>query len=77
MFGQERPGEYVDDAMIAAKVRASIIDEQGLKQTGVETMQSVVQSSGFVDWARIRTRAGEIARSISRVKDVKNNTIVR
>jgi osmotically-inducible protein OsmY len=77
MTGRETPGEYVDDAAITTKVKTSIINELGLKQIGVETMQNVVQLSGFVDSSQVKTRAGEIARGISGVKDVKNNLIVR
>jgi osmotically-inducible protein OsmY len=77
MTGRETPGEYVDDAAITTKVKTSIINELGLKQIGVETMQNVVQLSGFVDSPQIKTRAGEIARGISGVKEVKNNLIVR
>jgi len=77
MTGRETPGEYVDDAAITTKVKTSIVNELGLKQIGVETMQNVVQLSGFVDSPQIKTRAGEIARGISGVKDVKNNLIVR
>ena len=77
MTGRETPGEYVDDAAITTKVKTSIINELGLKQIGVETMQNVVQLSGFVDSPQVKTRAGEIARGISGVKDVKNNLIVR
>ena len=75
--GRETPGEYVDDATITTKVKASIVNDLGLKQIGVETMQNVVQLSGFVDTPQIKARAGEIARNISGVKDVKNNLIVR
>jgi osmotically-inducible protein OsmY len=76
--GRETPGEYVDDATITTKVKASIINDLGLSsQIGVETMQNVVQLSGFVDSPQIKARAGEIARSVSGVKDVKNNLIVR
>jgi len=75
--GRETPGEYVDDATITTKVKASIVNDLGMKQIGVETMQNVVQLSGFVDTPQIKARAGEIARNISGVKDVKNNLIVR
>lgn len=77
MTGRETLGEYIDDAAITTKVKTSIINELGLKQIGVETMQNVVQLSGFVDSPQIKTRAGEIARSIYGVKEVKNNLIVR
>ncbi len=75
--GRETAGEYVDDATITTKVRAKLLDELGLKQIGVETMQNVVQLSGFVDSAEVKARAGEVARNVSGVKDVKNDLIVR
>ena len=76
--GRETPGEYLDDATITTKVKATIVNELGLSsQIGVETMQNVVQLTGFVDSPQTKARAGEIARGISGVKDVKNNIIVR
>ena len=77
MSGRETAGEYVDDATISTKVRASIISELGLKQIGVETMQNVVQLSGFVDSSQTKARAGDIARGISGVKQVRNDLVVR
>jgi hyperosmotically inducible protein len=56
MSGRESAGEYVDDAMITTKVEAAMFDDPSLKvmQIGVETMQDVVQLSGFVDSAQIK-----------------------
>jgi len=77
--GRETAGEYVDDATFTAKVKAQILNDPSLKsqQISVETMQDVVQLSGFVDSAQVRSRAGEIARSVQGVHEVKNNLIVR
>jgi hyperosmotically inducible periplasmic protein len=77
MSGRETPGEYVDDATITTKVKARIIDELGIGQIGVETMQNVVQLSGFVDSQTVKDSAGRIARNVSGVRDVRNNIIVR
>lgn len=74
MSGRETPGEHADGVTIAARVRASIVSAPGLKHTGVETMQNVVQSRGFADSARIGNRAGEAARRVSGVRDVGNDT---
>jgi hyperosmotically inducible periplasmic protein len=46
-------------------------------QIGVETMQDVVQLSGFVDSAQTKARAGEVARSAKGVREVKNDLVVR
>jgi osmotically-inducible protein OsmY len=77
--GRERTGEYVDDATITAKVNAQIIDDKTLRSTqiNVETMQDIVQLSGFVDSAEAKAKAGEIARNVSGVRSVRNNLIVR
>jgi len=77
MSGRETSGEYLDDTTITTKVNAQIINELGIGQVGVETMQNVVQLTGFVDSQQKKDRAGQIARSVSGVKEVRNNIIVR
>jgi len=77
MSGRETAGEYVDDTTITTKVNATIINELGVGQVGVETMQNVVQLTGFVDSQQKKDRAGQIARNVSGVRDVHNNIIVR
>jgi hyperosmotically inducible periplasmic protein len=77
--GRETAGEYVDDATITTKVKAAMFDDPSVKvmQIGVETMQNVVQLSGFVDSAQIKARAGELARSVKGVREVRNDLVVR
>jgi osmotically-inducible protein OsmY len=77
--GRETVGEYVDDATITTKVKAAMFDDPSLKvmQIGVETMQNVVQLSGFVDSEQTKARAGERARSVEGVREVKNDLVVR
>ena len=79
MSGRETVGEYVDDATITTKVKAAMFDDPALKvmQIGVETMQNVVQLSGFVDSEQTKARAGERARSVEGVREVKNDLVVR
>jgi osmotically-inducible protein OsmY len=79
MSGRETVGEYVDDATITTKVKAAMFDDPSLKvmQIGVETMQNVVQLSGFVDSEQTKARAGERARSVEGVREVKNDLVVR
>ncbi len=76
---QESSGEYVDSSVITAKVKAAIFDDPALKvfDITVETFKDVVQLSGFVNSAEIRNRAGVVAGSVSGVKSVKNNLIVK
>jgi osmotically-inducible protein OsmY len=79
MSGRETAGEYVDDSTITTKVKAALFDDSSLKsmQIGVETMQDVVQLSGFVDSAQTKAMAGEVARSVKGVREVKNDLVVR
>ena len=76
---RESAGQYVDDSVITTKVKAAIFDEMALKtfQINVKTFQGVVQLSGFVDSAENARKAGEIARSVTGVKEVKNDLIAK
>jgi osmotically-inducible protein OsmY len=77
--GRETPGQYVDDATITNTIKAKIIGEPKLKvlQINVETMQGVVQLSGFVDSQKSEARAVEIARRVRGVTSVKDDLVVR
>jgi osmotically-inducible protein OsmY len=76
---QESSGEYVDDSTITAKVKAAIFDDKTLKvfDISVETFKGVVQLSGFVNSAEIRSRVGVVASRVSGVKSVKNDLNVK
>jgi osmotically-inducible protein OsmY len=76
---RESSGQYVDDSAITTKVKAAIFDDPSLKvlQINVETFKGEVQLSGFVDSAQNVRRAGEVARSVTGVKSVKNDLIVK
>jgi len=79
MEGRETSGEYVDDATITTKVKASLVNEQALKgfDIHVETMKDVVQLSGFVGTAQQKAEAEQIARGINGVRGVRNDIVVR
>lgn len=72
---QEGMGEYVDDTILTAKVKALIFDESSLKSSeiNVETFKGVVQLSGFVNSQADINQAIVLARGISGVNSVKNN----
>jgi len=76
---QESTGQYVDSSVITAKVKAAIYDDKTLKvfDISVETFKDVVQLSGFVSSAEIRSRAAVVAGRVSGVKSVKNDLIVK
>lgn len=76
---QESTGEYVDDSVITAKVKAALLNEPTLNvmEINVETFKGVVQLSGFVtDPANIK-KATDVARSVAGVRDVKNDIRVK
>jgi hyperosmotically inducible periplasmic protein len=72
---REGTGEYVDDSVITAKVKAAILHEPGLKvsEINVETFKGVVQLSGFVSSRADIDKAVAVARDVNGVKSVKNN----
>ena len=75
----ESTGQYVDDSVITTKVKSLIAADDFLKsfEISVETYKGIVQLSGFVDSQKAITKAGQIARSVKGVRDVKNNLIVK
>lgn len=77
--GRETAGEYLDDATITTRVIAEIVKEPTLQkfQVSVETLEKVVQLSGFVDSTQKVSRAGELARGVQGVRSVKNDLVVR
>lgn len=76
---QESTGQYIDSAAITAKVQAALArDEQiSVFDVDVETFRDVVQLSGFVDSPAARARAGQIAREVNGVREVKNTLQIK
>ncbi len=75
----ESTGEVIDDSVLTAKVKTALITSPETKahQINVETKAGVVQMSGFVDTAAAKTAATTVARSVTGVKDVKNELSVK
>jgi osmotically-inducible protein OsmY len=76
---QEGTGEYIDDSVITAKVKAEILKDDTLKSSeiNVETFKGVVQLSGFVNSQFDINRAVEVAGSVKGVTSVKNDMRVK
>jgi hyperosmotically inducible periplasmic protein len=72
---QESPGEVIDDSTLTAKVKAALIADPVTKagDINVETYRGVVQLAGFVDSAAEKSKATEVARGVSGVKEVRND----
>jgi osmotically-inducible protein OsmY len=80
LSGRESAGQYVDDASITTSVKAKLASDAGFNaftQVHVETMQGVVQLSGFVDKAQDKSQAEQIARDVKGVHGVRNDIVVR
>jgi len=77
--GRETAGQYVDDTTITTKVKEAFVADPQVKamQVNVETMQGVVQLSGFVDSSSSEQRAVTLAGQVRGVKSVKDNIVVR
>lgn len=75
----EATGQYVDDSVITAKVKAAIAGESSLKvsEINVETFKGVVQLSGFVSQTSEITKAVSVARGVAGVQSVKNSLQVK
>lgn len=71
----ESTGEYVEDTVITAKVKAAILEDSALKVTeiNVETSKGRVQLSGFVSSREQIERASEVTRKVKGVKSVIND----
>jgi osmotically-inducible protein OsmY len=76
---RESTGEYVDNTVITAKVKAAILEDPALKvmQISVKTYKDVVQLSGFVDTAAMKAHAGTVASRVAGVSSVKNDLVVK
>lgn len=76
---KERASEYFDDTTITTKVKTKLFDDpqtSGFAIT-VKTYKGTVQLSGFVNSDKEKDRAGELAKAVPGVKDVKNDLIVK
>jgi hyperosmotically inducible protein len=72
---QAGTGEYIDDSVVTAKVKAAILGEPSLKsaEINVETFKGAVQLSGFVSSQAAANKAVEVTRGVGGVKSVKND----
>jgi hyperosmotically inducible protein len=75
---QQSAGEVIDDSVLTSKVKIALIDDPVTKagQINVETYRGVVQLGGFVDNAQQKSQATKVARSVTGVKEVRNDLLV-
>jgi osmotically-inducible protein OsmY len=72
-------GQNVDDASITTQVKSKLAAEKvaTLTKVDVDTNKGTVYLTGNVENAAIKSRATEIARSVSGVREVVNNLTVQ
>ena len=77
--GQETAGAYVDDAAITTAVKAKFVGDKTVDAAAinVQTLNGEVSLAGFAKNAEEKTKASEIARTVSGVKSVRNNLMIR
>jgi hyperosmotically inducible periplasmic protein len=77
--GQSSVGQYVDDATISTRVKARMAEDASVSamRIQVETLNGTVQLAGFATSQAEKDKAGQLARGVPDVKDVRNNIIVR
>ena len=74
-----RAGQYVDDSVITARVKAALLKDKSVSSlaVSVETYKGTVLLSGFVDSDTQARRAAEIAAGVQGVVEVKTNLTVK
>jgi hyperosmotically inducible periplasmic protein len=76
---QKESKRVASDSAITSKIKSKYLIEKNFRSfdVSVETKDSVVMLSGFVDNDATKTRAGQIASQVKGVKSVKNGLIVK
>jgi hyperosmotically inducible periplasmic protein len=77
--GQTRIPPKLDDAGTTARVKSALISNKATKATqiSVQTVDGVVQLSGFVDSEMARQAAVSTARNIGGVTEVRDRLLIR
>jgi osmotically-inducible protein OsmY len=77
--GQETVGAYIDDSAITSSIKARFVDNRRVDASSisVETLNGVVQLSGFAKNTAEKDIAESIARNVKGVKSVKNQIAVQ
>ncbi|NIC40871.1 BON domain-containing protein [Aquabacterium sp. A08] len=77
--GQETLGAYVDDTTITTRVKSRFFEDKDVagSSISVETLNGTVMLSGFAKNALEKQRAESIARSVSGVRAVRNEILIR
>lgn len=74
----QKTGEFVEDAVITARVKARLAQEPGVSALAlsVDTLRGVVLLSGFIENEDQRAKAIAAARRVGGVLDVKADGLI-
>jgi len=77
--GSRTPGEYLDDKILAGKVKKALIDAPGVHSMAidVDVTRRVVNLTGAVGSLAEKERALAVAAGVDGVRDVVDNLVVR
>jgi hyperosmotically inducible periplasmic protein len=78
MRNPSTPGEYADDAALASYVRSRLAQDPAVPATSVEieALRGIVSLSGYAPSQLAKERAGELARDVPGVREVRNDIVV-
>ena len=77
---QETVGEYIDGSAVTTAVKAKLANDAGTSASSINVKTidgGIVQLSGFAKSQAEKDRAGELARSVKGVSEVRNSLIVK
>ncbi len=79
IYERMQAASYVEDSVITAKVKAALLKQRQLKSldVSVETYRGHVLLSGFVDDAKQRARAIQVASSVKGVVGVRDGLALK
>lgn len=79
IHGRMLTGQYVEDSVITAKIKAALLKDPLVSAVavGVQTYKGTVLLSGFVDNENQVRRAAEIAAGVKGVIEVKNGLAIK
>lgn len=72
-------GESIDDRSLTSRVKSALSSDSLYKypDVNVTTFKGTVQLSGFVDSNNQKSKAADLAKSVTGVKEIENNITVK
>ena len=77
---RETVGEYIDGSAVTTAVKGKLANDAGTAASSINVKTidgGIVQLSGFAKSQAEKDRAGELARSVKGVSEVRNSLIVK